>query len=195
VLDNLTAAREQMALSLAFHIVFAVFGVGLPWLLLFVERRYLVTGDRVWYLLARRWSRAFAVIFAVGAVSGTVLSFEFGLLWPTFMQRYGGVFGISFTLEAFAFFLEAIFLGLYLYGWERLPARAHWWTGVPVAVSGVAPGRRSELRACLAEVALGDDRRSARSGLGAGLPSGPAVCYGRNPGTRWLSRCARGRRK
>jgi cytochrome d ubiquinol oxidase subunit I len=138
VLDNLTAAREQMALSLAFHIVFAVFGVGLPWLLLFAERRYLVTGDRVWYLLARRWSRAFAVIFAVGAVSGTVLSFEFGLLWPTFMQRYGGVFGISFTLEAFAFFLEAIFLGLYLYGWERLPARAHWWTGVPVAVSGVA---------------------------------------------------------
>jgi cytochrome d ubiquinol oxidase subunit I len=138
VLDNLTAAREQMALSLAFHIVFAVFGVGLPWLLLFAERRYLATGDRVWYLLARRWSRAFAVIFAVGAVSGTVLSFEFGLLWPTFMQRYGGVFGISFTLEAFAFFLEAIFLGLYLYGWDRLPARLHWWTGVPVAVSGVA---------------------------------------------------------
>ena len=138
MLDNLTAAREQMALSLAFHIVFAVFGVGMPWLLLFAERRYLVTGDQIWYLLARRWSRAFAVVFAVGAVSGTVLSFEFGLLWPTFMQRYGGVFGISFTLEAFAFFLEAIFLGLYLYGWERLPARAHWWTGVPVAVSGVA---------------------------------------------------------
>jgi cytochrome d ubiquinol oxidase subunit I len=138
MLDNLTAAREQMAISLAFHIVFAVFGVGLPWLLLYAERRYLVTGDLVWYLLARRWSRAFAVIFAVGAVSGTVLSFEFGLLWPTFMQRYGGVFGISFTLEAFAFFLEAIFLGLYLYGWERLPARAHWWTGVPVAVSGAA---------------------------------------------------------
>src|SRR5690349_17759151 len=103
-----------MALSLAFHVVFAVFGVGLPWLLLFAERRYLVAGDGVWYVLARRWSRAFAVIFAVG------------------------VFGISFTLEAFAFFLEAIFLGLYLYGWERLPARAHWWTGVPVAVSGVA---------------------------------------------------------
>jgi cytochrome bd ubiquinol oxidase subunit I len=138
MLDNLTSAREQMAWSLAFHIVFAVFGVGLPWLLLYVERRYLVTGDWVWYLLARRWSKAFAVIFAVGAVSGTVLSFEFGLLWPTFMQRYGGVFGISFTLEAFAFFLEAIFLGLYLYGWERLPARVHWWTGVPVAVSGLA---------------------------------------------------------
>jgi cytochrome d ubiquinol oxidase subunit I len=138
MLDNLTSAREQMALSLSFHIIFAVFGVGLPWLLLYSERRYLVTGDRVWYLLARRWSKAFAVIFAVGAVSGTVLSFEFGLLWPTFMARYGGVFGISFTLEAFAFFLEAIFLGLYLYGWDRLSPRAHWWTGVPVAVSGAA---------------------------------------------------------
>jgi cytochrome d ubiquinol oxidase subunit I len=138
MLDNLTAAREQMALSLSFHIIFAVFGVGLPWLMLYAERRYLRTGDEVWYTLARRWAKAFAVIFAVGAVSGTVLSFEFGLLWPTFMQRYGGVFGISFTLEAFAFFLEAIFLGLYLYGWQRLPARAHWWTGVPVAVSGAA---------------------------------------------------------
>jgi cytochrome d ubiquinol oxidase subunit I len=138
MLDNLTSAREQMALSLGFHIVFAVFGMGLPWLLLYVERRFLVTGDQVWYTLARRWSKAFAVIFAVGAVSGTVLSFEFGLLWPTFMERYGGVFGIAFTLEAFAFFLEAIFLGLYLYGWNRMSPRAHWWTGVPVAVSGMA---------------------------------------------------------
>ena len=138
MLDNLTAAREQMAFSLGFHIVFAVFGMGLPWLLLFIEDRYIRTGDRVWYEMARRWCRAFAVLFAVGAVSGTVLSFEFGLLWPTFMERYGGVFGLAFTLEAFAFFLEAIFLGLYLYGWDRLPPRAHWWTGVPVAVSGMA---------------------------------------------------------
>jgi cytochrome d ubiquinol oxidase subunit I len=138
VLDNLTSAREQMAFSLAFHIVFAVFGMGMPWLLLYAERRYLATGDRTWYALARRWSKAFAVVFAVGAVSGTVLSFEFGLLWPTFMARYGGVFGIAFTLEAFAFFLEAIFLGLYLYGWSRLSPRAHWWTGVPVAVAGMA---------------------------------------------------------
>jgi cytochrome bd ubiquinol oxidase subunit I len=138
VLDNLTAAREQMAFSLAFHIIFAVFGMGMPWLLLYVERRHILSGDEVWYRLARRWSRAFAVVFAVGAVSGTVLSFEFGLLWPTFMERYGGVFGISFTLEAFAFFLEAIFLGLYLYSWDRLSPRAHWWTGVPVAVSGMA---------------------------------------------------------
>jgi cytochrome d ubiquinol oxidase subunit I len=138
MLDNLFAAREQMAFSLTFHIIFAVFGMGMPWLLLYAERRYLRTGDQVWYALARRWARAFAVLFAVGAVSGTVLSFEFGILWPTFMGRYGGVFGISFTLEAFAFFLEAIFLGLYLYGWRRLSPRLHWWTGVPVALAGMA---------------------------------------------------------
>ena len=138
VLDNLTSAREQMAISLGFHIIFAVFGMGLPWLLLYAENRWLRTGDAIWYRLARRWSKAFAVLFAVGAVSGTVLSFEFGLLWPAFMERYGGVFGLAFTLEAFAFFLEAIFLGLYLYGWDRLPPRAHWWTGVPVAVAGMA---------------------------------------------------------
>jgi cytochrome d ubiquinol oxidase subunit I len=138
MLDNLTAAREQMAFSLGFHIVFAVFGMGLPWLLLFLEHRWIRTGDRIWYVMARRWCKAFAVLFAVGAVSGTVLSFEFGLLWPTFMERYGGVFGLAFTLEAFAFFLEAVFLGLYLYGWDRLSPKAHWWTGVPVALSGMA---------------------------------------------------------
>jgi cytochrome d ubiquinol oxidase subunit I len=138
MLDNLTAAREQMAFSLAFHIIFAVFGMGMPWLLLYAERRWIRTGDRGWYDLARRWAKAFAVLFAVGAVSGTVLSFEFGILWPTFMSRYGGVFGIAFTLEAFAFFLEAIFLGLYLYGWDRMSPRLHWWTGVPVAIAGMA---------------------------------------------------------
>ena len=129
MLDNLTAAREQMAFSLGFHIVFAVFGMGMPWLLLFLECRWIRTGDRD---LVSCWpaagAKAFAVLFAVGAVSGTVLSFEFGLLWPTFMERYGGVFGLAFTLEAFAFFLEAVFLGLYLYGWDRLSPRAHWWT-------------------------------------------------------------------
>jgi cytochrome d ubiquinol oxidase subunit I len=138
MLDNLTAAREQMALSLSFHIVFAVLGVGMPWLLLFAEGRALWRGDPVWYALARKWAKAVGVLFAIGAVSGTVLSFEFGLLWPTFMERYGGVLGLPFTMEAFAFFLEAIFLGLYLYGWDRLSPRAHWWTGVPVAVSGMA---------------------------------------------------------
>ncbi|WP_322750214.1 MULTISPECIES: cytochrome ubiquinol oxidase subunit I [unclassified Frankia] len=129
-------ARGQTAFSLAFHICFAVFGVGLPWLLLYTEHRWLRTGDAVWYALTRTWSRAFAVLFAVGAVSGTVLSFEFGLLWPAFMARYGGALGLSFTLEGFAFFTEAVFIGLYLYGWNRLSPRAHWWTMVPIAVAG-----------------------------------------------------------
>lgn len=135
-MDNLTAAREQMALSLTFHIIFAVLGVGLPWLLLFVEHRAIVTGDPVWKALARRWSKALAILFGIGAVSGTVLSVEFGLLWPAFMERFGAAFGVSFSLEAFAFFAEAIFLGLYLYGWDRLSPRAHWWCGVPIAIGG-----------------------------------------------------------
>ena len=138
MLDDLTAAREQMAFSLSFHIIFAVLGVGMPWLMLWAEWRGLRTGDTHWTALARRWSKAVAVLFAVGAVSGTVLSVEFGLLWPEFMARFGSAFGISFTLESFAFFLEAIFLALYLYGWDRLSPRAHLLCGVPVAVSGVA---------------------------------------------------------
>ncbi|MCK9897290.1 cytochrome ubiquinol oxidase subunit I [Frankia sp. AgB32] len=129
-------ARGQTAFSLAFHICFAVFGVGLPWLLLYTEGRWIRTGDPVWLALTRKWSRAFAVLFAVGAVSGTVLSFEFGLLWPAFMARYGGVLGLSFTLEGFAFFAEAIFLGMYLYGWRRLSPRAHWLTLWPIAIAG-----------------------------------------------------------
>jgi len=136
--SSLDLARAETAVSLAFHICFAVFGVGLPWLLLYTERRWLTTGDESWYALTRTWSRAFAVLFAIGAVSGTVLSFEFGLLWPAFMARYGGVLGLSFTLEGFAFFAEAIFVGLYLYGWRRMSPRAHWWTMVPIAIAGTA---------------------------------------------------------
>jgi len=138
MLDNLTAAREQMALSLSFHIIFAVFGMGLPIAILYAEYRWIRTSDPVWYALARKWAKAFGVLFAIGAVSGTVLSFEFGLLWPTFMERYGGVFGLAFTTEAFAFFLEAIFLGLYLYGWDKLRPWAHWWAGVPLPIAGIA---------------------------------------------------------
>ena len=134
--STLTDARVETGFSLAFHIVFAVFGVGLPWLLLFTEGRWLKTGDPVWLALTRKWSRVMAVLFAIGAVSGTVLSFEFGLLWPAFMARYGGVLGLPFTLEAFAFFAEAIFVGLYLYGWKRLSPRAHWLTLWPIAISG-----------------------------------------------------------
>ncbi len=136
--SELLAARSQMAFTLGFHIIFASLGVGLPVLMLWAERRYLRTQDEEWRTLARRWSKAFAVLFAVGAVSGTVLSFELGLLWPEFMGTFGSVIGLPFTLEAFAFFLEAIFAGIYLYTWDRLPKDVHWWMGVPVALSGLA---------------------------------------------------------
>jgi len=135
-MSGVDAARIETAFSLSFHILFAVFGVGMPWLLLYTEGRWLKTGDAAWYALTRKWARVAAVLFAIGAVSGTVLSFEFGLLWPTFMATYGGAIGLLFTLEAFAFFLEAIFMGLYLYGWKRLAPRAHWLTLWPIAVSG-----------------------------------------------------------
>jgi cytochrome bd ubiquinol oxidase subunit I len=137
-MDDLTAAREQMALSLGFHIVFAVLGVGMPLLMVFAEWRGLRRDDPLWTALARRWSKAVAVLFAVGAVSGTVLSIEFGLLWPTFMERFGAALALPFTLESFAFFVEAIFLGLYLYGWDRLSPRVHLLTGIPVLLGGVA---------------------------------------------------------
>jgi len=125
-----------MAFTLGFHIILACLGVGMPVLMLAAEWRFLKTGDELWRTLARRWSKAFAVLFAVGAVSGTVLSFELGLLWPELMGRWGSVIGLPFTMEGFAFFLEAIFAGIYLYGWDRLPARVHWFTGWPVAASG-----------------------------------------------------------
>jgi cytochrome d ubiquinol oxidase subunit I len=136
--SDLLAARGQMGLSLGFHIVFASLGVGLPVAMLAAEWLALRRGDALWRALARKLAKAFAVLFAVGAVSGTVLSFELGLLWPTFMGRFGGAIGLAFTLEGFAFFIEAIFLGIYLYGWDRLSARAHLWAGVPIAISGAA---------------------------------------------------------
>jgi cytochrome d ubiquinol oxidase subunit I len=140
-MSGVDAARIETAVSLSFHIMFAVFGVGMPWVLLYTEGRWLRSlkngaGDGTWYALTRKWARVTAVLFAIGAVSGTVLSFEFGLLWPTFMATYGGAIGLLFTLEAFAFFLEAIFMGLYLYGWKRLTPRAHWLTLWPIAISG-----------------------------------------------------------
>jgi cytochrome d ubiquinol oxidase subunit I len=127
-----------MGTSLAFHIVFAMVGVGLPLMLLIVEGIGLRSGNQEWLKLARRWTSAFGVLFAVGAVSGTVLSFELGLLWPGFMGYAGGIIGLPFSLEGFAFFIEAIFVGLYLYGWDRLPARVHWLCAFPLAVSGAA---------------------------------------------------------
>jgi cytochrome d ubiquinol oxidase subunit I len=137
-MEPLLAARLQMALTLGFHIVFACFGMGFPILLLVAEGRFLKTGDPEWKTLAKRWSKAFLVLFAVGAVSGTVLSFELGLLWPKFMGTFGPVIGLPFTLEAIAFFVEAIFAGIYLYGWDRMSPRAHWLSGFPIAVAGLA---------------------------------------------------------
>src|SRR3954449_7187542 len=137
-MSHLVAGRAQMGTSLAFHLSFAIFGVGLPLMMLVVEGMHLRTGDPVWLALARRWSKAFAILFAVGAVSGTIISFELGLLFPRFTAFAGGIVGLPFSLEGFAFFLEAIFLGLYLYGWGRLSPRAHWLSGFPVAIGGLA---------------------------------------------------------
>jgi cytochrome d ubiquinol oxidase subunit I len=136
--DNATLARATMGTSLGFHIVFAVLGVGMPLLMSVAEGLALWRRDEAWMLLARRWAKAFGILFAVGAVSGTVLSFELGLLWPRFMAFSGAIFGLPFTAEGFAFFLEAIFLGLYLYGWDRLSPVKHWLTSIPIAVSGAA---------------------------------------------------------
>ena len=139
-MSNLLAARSQMAMSLAFHIVFAVVGMGMPLLMALSEWRWMRGGQEVDLLLAKRWAKGTAVLFAVGAVSGTVLSFELGLLWPKFMSWAGAIIGMPFSLEGFAFFAEAIFLGVYLYGWDRVPPRAHLAAGVLVAVSGAASG-------------------------------------------------------
>jgi cytochrome bd ubiquinol oxidase subunit I len=139
-MDVLTAARIQMEVSLGFHMFFAALGIGMPLLMLVAEWQWLKTGREHYRDLAKTWGKATALTFAVGAVSGTALAFELGLLWPRFMALAGGVIGPAFALEGYAFFIEAIFLGLYLYGWDRLSPRAHWWTGVPVAISGMMSG-------------------------------------------------------
>ena len=137
-MSDLLAARTQMALSLGFHIVFAEIGIAMPVLMVLAEWRWTRTGDAVYLQLAKRWAKGTAILFAVGAVSGTVLSFELGLLWPRFMRLAGPIIGVPFSLEGFAFFTEAIFLGVYLYGWDRISRRAHLAAGVIVAVSGAA---------------------------------------------------------
>ncbi|NLE85230.1 MAG: cytochrome ubiquinol oxidase subunit I [Myxococcales bacterium] len=139
-MTDLLAARSQMAISLGFHILFAVAGMAMPLFMVVAEWRHLRTGDAVYRELAQRWAKGTAILFAVGAVSGTVLSFELGLLWPRFMEHAGPLVGLPFSLEGFAFFLEAIFLGVYLYGWDRVAPRVHLLSGVAVAISGVVSG-------------------------------------------------------
>lgn len=139
-MTELVLARAQMAMLFAFHILFAVAGMGMPVLMVAAEWAHLRTGRPVYLDLAKRWAAGTAVLFAVGAVSGTVLSFELGLLWPRFMEFAGGVIGLPFALEGFAFFAEAIFLGIYLYGWNRVGPRVHLLSGAVVAAGGVLSG-------------------------------------------------------
>jgi cytochrome d ubiquinol oxidase subunit I len=131
-------ARQMQALSLAIHIPIVCFGIAFPAMFLFVEGLYLRTGNPTYKALAKRWSKVALVLFAVGVVTGTILSFEFGLLWPEFMATFGEVFGVAFALEGISFFVEAIFIAIYVYGWDRLGRKAHFWTGVPVVISGAA---------------------------------------------------------
>lgn len=135
---ELFVARQQMALSLGWHIIVACIGVGFPLVILLAEGVGLRRGDPVAMELARRWSKALAVLFAVGAVSGTILAFELGILWPELMGTFGDVWGLPFAIEGIAFFVEAIFLGIYLYGWDRLSSRRHLLVGLPIPVAGVA---------------------------------------------------------
>jgi cytochrome d ubiquinol oxidase subunit I len=137
ILNDLFFARSQMGMSLAFHIIFAVIGMAMPLLMAVSEGCYLWTKKPIFLELSKRWAAGTAILFAVGAVSGTVLSFELGLLWPKFMLYAGGIIGMPFSLEGFAFFTEAIFLGIYLYGWNRVSPVLHWLAGIVVAVSGV----------------------------------------------------------
>src|SRR5258707_9986757 len=139
-MPDLLAARSQMAVSLAFHIVFAVIGIAMPLMMVLAERRWQVTGHAIYLDLAKRWAKGTAILFAVGAVSGTVLSFELGLLWPRFMEFAGPIIRMPFSLEGFAFFTEAIFLGIYLYGLDRTPPLMHWISGIIAAGSGMLSG-------------------------------------------------------
>jgi cytochrome d ubiquinol oxidase subunit I len=132
----LLEARQMQALSFAAHIPLVAFGISFPAMVLFVEWLYVRTGDALFLTIARRWSRVVVALFAVGVITGTILSFEMGLLWPNFTATFGGVFGLGFAIEGFSFFLEAIFIGIYVYGWGRLSPRAHLASGIPIVVTG-----------------------------------------------------------
>src|SRR5213078_4176981 len=123
-------------LSFAVHIPLVCFGIAFPAMVLFVEWLYIRTGDELYRTLARRWTRVMVALFAVGVITGTILSFEMGLLWPNFTATFGSVFGLGFAIEGFSFFMEAIFIGIYVYGWDRLSPRAHLLSGVPIVITG-----------------------------------------------------------
>jgi cytochrome d ubiquinol oxidase subunit I len=132
----LSEARQMQALSFAVHIPLVAFGISFPAMVLFVESLWLRTGDPLFRTLARRWTRVMVALFAVGVITGTILSFEMGLLWPNFTATFGGVFGLGFAIEGFSFFMEAIFIGIYVYGWGRLSPKAHLLSGVPIVITG-----------------------------------------------------------
>jgi len=139
-MDNLDAARLQMAFTLMFHIVFACIGMVMPFFMVVAHKKWLNTKNPIYLKLAKSWQKGVAIFFVTGAVSGTALSFELGLLWPEFMKHAGPIIGMPFSLEGAAFFVEAIALGFYLYGWNKLPEKFHWFTGIIVGISGVASG-------------------------------------------------------
>ncbi len=139
-MNDFIAARSQMALSLGFHIIFSCIGMVMPFFMAVAHFYWLRTGKAVYLNVTKAWSKGVAIFFATGAVSGTVLSFELGLLWPGFMRHAGPIFGMPFSLEGTAFFIEAIALGFFLYGWNRFNRWFHWITGVIVGISGLASG-------------------------------------------------------
>jgi cytochrome d ubiquinol oxidase subunit I len=139
-MDDLIAARSQMALSLGFHIIFSCIGMVMPFFMAVSHYFWLKSNNLIYKNITKAWSKGVAIFFATGAVSGTVLSFELGLLWPTFMKHAGPIFGMPFSLEGTAFFIEAIALGFFLYGWDRFNKWFHWFTGVVVGISGIVSG-------------------------------------------------------
>ncbi|HEY2571704.1 MAG TPA: cytochrome ubiquinol oxidase subunit I, partial [Solirubrobacteraceae bacterium] len=133
----LLQARQMQALSFTMHIPLVCFGIAFPAMVLFAEWLFLRSGDELYRTLARRWTRIMAALFAVGVITGTILSFEMGLLWPQFTATFGSVFGLGFAIEGFSFFTEAIFIGIYVYGWTRLSPRAHFLSGIPIVIAGM----------------------------------------------------------
>lgn len=139
-MENLDYARLQMAFTLGFHIIFACIGMVMPFFMVVAHHKWLKTRNPVYKRLSMAWLKGVAIFFVTGAVSGTALSFELGMLWPEFMKHAGPIIGMPFSLEGAAFFVEAIALGFYLYGWNKLPEKFHWFTGVIIGISGVASG-------------------------------------------------------